>query len=119
MDTTFEILQGLLSAIFSLVGIIKTYPAEILKKLIPWTNRFPFLLVRVIGISELVLGLGLILPMVTHVAPVVTPIAALGLVFIMAFEIFNHLTNKESRVVTIDLLLLVLLSFIAYIRFQH
>jgi uncharacterized membrane protein len=117
MDTAFEIIQGLLSAIFSLVGIIKTYSAEMVKKLIPWANRFPLLLIRLIGIGELVCGIGLILPMVMHVTPVITGMAALGLVFITGFEIFNHWRSKENKVVGIDLLLLILLLLVAYGRF--
>jgi hypothetical protein len=113
MDTTFEIIQSLLSAIFSSVGIIKTYPAEMVKNMIPWTNRVPLLLIRLIGVGELVFGIGLILPMATHITPAITRMAAVGLVFIMGFEIFNHVKSKENKVVGIDLLLLILLSFIA------
>ena len=119
MDTAFEIIQGLLSAIFSSVGIIKTYPAEMVKSMIPWTNRFPLLLIRLIGICELVCGIGLILPMIMHITPVITRMASLGLIFIMGFEIFNHLRSKESKVVGVDLLLLILLLLIAYGRFLY
>jgi uncharacterized membrane protein len=116
MDTTLEIIQGLLSAIFSSVGIIKTYPAGMVNGLIPWTNRFPLLLVRFIGIGEITCGLGLILPMATQTTHVITSIAALGLVLITCFEMFNHVRGKENKVVSIDLLLLVLLLFVAHVR---
>jgi uncharacterized membrane protein len=71
MNTTLEIIQSLLSAIFSSVGIIKTYPAEMVKNLIPWANRVPLLLIRLIGMGELVCGIGLILPMITNTTPLI------------------------------------------------
>jgi uncharacterized membrane protein len=67
MDTAFEIIQGLLSAIFSLLGITKTYPAQMVKNIIPWANKVPLLLIRLVGIVEIVCGIGLILPMVMHI----------------------------------------------------
>jgi uncharacterized membrane protein len=116
-NTAFEIIQGLLSAIFSSIGIIKTYPAEMVKGMIPWATKVPLLLIRLIGIGELVCGIGLILPMIMHTTPVIARMAALGLVFIMGFEIFNHLRSKENKVVGIDLLLLILLLLVVYGRF--
>ncbi len=113
MNTAFEIIQGLLSAIFSLLGITKTYPAEMVKNMMPWANRVPLLLIRLIGIGELVCAIGLILPMITHITNVMTQIAALGLVFIMGFKIFNHIRSKENKVVFLDLLLLILLLLVA------
>ena len=59
-----------------------------------------------IGISELVGAAGLILPMATGVAPVLTTLAALGLAIIMLLASIYHLRRKESPTVTIVLLLL-------------
>jgi putative oxidoreductase len=119
METSLEIIQGLLSAIFSSVGIIKTYPVEMVNGLIPWTTRFPVLLVRFIGIGEIAFGIGLILPMATQITPVITSIAALGLLLIMCFEMFNHIQSRENKVVVVDLLLLALLLLIVHVRLLY
>jgi hypothetical protein len=59
-----------------------------------------------IGISELAGGLGLILPQATHTAPVLTPLAALGLAIIMILAIGFHLRRKEPATAAVVLLIL-------------
>jgi hypothetical protein len=70
--------------------------------------------VTFIGISELAGAAGLILPLATGIAPVLTTLAALGLAIIMVLGNIYHLRRKESPIVTIVLLLLA--SFVAYGR---
>jgi hypothetical protein len=49
----------------------------------PWTDDFGQGTVKLIGLLELLAAVGLILPAVLNVAPVVVPVAALGLAAIM------------------------------------
>jgi uncharacterized membrane protein len=71
-------------------------------------------LVSFIGISELAGAIGLILPMATGVAPILTTLAALGLAIVMLLAILFHVKRKESPVPVLVLLLLA--SFVVYGR---
>jgi len=74
-------IQGLLAALFLFAGISKlVLPAEALKGPIP----LPIGLLRFVGVAETAGALGLILPGIFHIRQVLTPIAAAGLVLIMA-----------------------------------
>jgi hypothetical protein len=70
--------------------------------------------VTFIGISELAGAAGLILPLASGIAPVLTTLAALGLAIIMVLASIYHLRRKEPPTVTIVLLLLA--SFVVYGR---
>src|ERR1700761_5819114 len=49
-----------------------------------WAEDFSPSNIRLIGAVEILGALGLILPAVTHVAPILVPLAAIGLIFVMA-----------------------------------
>jgi DoxX-like family len=75
------ILQALLALVFLLAGGIKlALPAEVLATLIP----LPVLFVRFIGVCETLGALGLVLPWLLGIRRELTPLAACGLVIIMA-----------------------------------
>ena len=59
----------------------------------------------------------LIVPVLTGVAPILTPIAASGLVLIMVLAIGYHLRFREYKFIPINLVLLVLPLFVAITRF--
>ncbi|MFD2840542.1 DoxX family protein [Populibacterium corticicola] len=52
--------------------------------------------VKAIGAAEVLGALGLILPLATHIAPVLTPIAAVGLTIIMVGAVVVHRKRTES-----------------------
>lgn len=60
-----------------------------------WTEDFSAPSVRLIGIAEVLGAVGLILPILTGIAPVLTPIAAVCLAIIMAGATATHARRKE------------------------
>ncbi len=74
-------------------------------------------LVMFIGIAELLGAIGIILPMAANVAPLLSPIAAVGLAIIMLLAIFYHLRRRESPATAAGLLLFAI--FVAVGRFSH
>jgi uncharacterized membrane protein YphA (DoxX/SURF4 family) len=104
------IVQALLSAAFLMAGGMKLFAYEKYQKQAkgPGISRG---LATFIGISELTGALGLILPLATHIAPVLTPLAALGLAIIMVLAIRFHLWRREPA--TPAAVLLVLAAFVA------
>ena len=80
MNVALWIAQALLAVIFLFAGGMKlVMPIEELTAQMP----MPGLLVRLIGVVEVLGGLGVILPWLTGIRPGLTPLAAAGLVIIM------------------------------------
>src|SRR5437763_266031 len=98
MNTALWIAQGLLAAMFLLAGIMKsTQSKEKLAAKLPWVNDYPASTVLLVGISELVAGIGLVLLQLTGIAPVLTPLAALGLALIMILAALYHVRKSEWK----------------------
>src|SRR3954470_11180342 len=78
------IVQAILAVAFVLAGVMKsTQPKEKLQPNLPWVEDFSLGTVRLIGVAELLGGLGLILPAALDIAPILTPIAASCLALVM------------------------------------
>ncbi|MEK6443293.1 DoxX family protein [Pseudonocardia sp. T1-2H] len=71
--------------------------------------------IKAIGMIEIVGAVGLILPWLLDVAPILTPIAAVGLAAVMAGAVVVHIRRKEQFVPPLVLGLLALV--LAVIRF--
>jgi hypothetical protein len=71
-------------------------------------------LVTLIGIAELAGALGVILPRLTGIKPVLTTWAAIGLSVIMILATGFHLMRGEVSHAIMTVILLVLAAFIAY-----
>ncbi len=71
--------------------------------------------VKLIGAVEVVGAVGLILPWALGVAPVLTPLAALGLALVMAGAVVVHIRRKEQFIP--PLVLGVLSLVVAILRF--
>ncbi|MCB0044674.1 MAG: DoxX family protein [Caldilineaceae bacterium] len=100
-----------------MAGVTKAFQYERAKASLPWVKDTPRGLVTFIGISELLGGLGLVLPALTGIWPVLTPLAALGLALIMVLAIIFHAMRRESQAIVFNVVLLVLAVFVAYGRF--
>ena len=71
---------------------------------------------RFIGIAELLGAVGLVLPMLTGIAPVLTVVAAIGLVLVQILAAGYHLSRGEGSRVPMNAVLLVLAVVIVYGR---
>lgn len=85
MNIALWIIQVLLALLFLFAGGTKlVLPIEVLKSMgSPNQILLPGLLVRFIGVCEVLGALGLILPGLLRIRPGLTPLAAAGLVIIM------------------------------------
>ena len=71
-------------------------PADQLAAAMPWVGRVPSWAPYVAGAAEVLGALGLVLPAATRIRPVLTPLAALGLVVIMLLSVlWVHLPAGE------------------------
>jgi hypothetical protein len=113
MNVVLWIVQALLTAVYVLAGSMKAFrPLEALSKNLTWVRTVPAGFVRFIGIAELLGAVGLILPMVTHIAPGLTVAAATGLVLVQVGAIPFHLARQEAKRVPGNVVLLLLAAFV-------
>ncbi|MDN3665777.1 DoxX family protein [Algibacter miyuki] len=109
--------QGLLAIMFIMAGIMKaTQPLEALVESLPWVKSTPLGLIRFIGISELLGGLGLLIPSIFRFKPFLTVWAALGLALVMLLASGYHASRGEFSAIGVNLVLLALFLFIAWGR---
>jgi uncharacterized membrane protein YphA (DoxX/SURF4 family) len=119
MNTALWIIQGILASMFTMAGIMKsTLPKEKLEKQFPWSSGFSLGTVRFIGLSELLGAIGLIVPWLTGIIPILTPIAAVGFCIIMVLATnLIHLKEGEYKKMVFNIILFLLAAFVAYGRF--
>ena len=109
--------QLALGLAFVMAGSMKTTaPYADLAQKMAWVSAVPEGLVRIIGIAELLGGLGLILPAATRIKPWLTPLAAGGLALIMILATAFHLSRGEAAAVPINVVLGGLAAFVAWGR---
>ena len=119
MNIGLWICQILLALVFGYSGLMKSTKTE--KELVPMgqtgvENLSPSL-IRFIGIMELLGVVGIILPWLTRILPVLTPIAAIGFGIIMILASVIHFRRNEKTTVLLNLFLLFVCAFVAYGRF--
>ena len=115
MTYALWIVQGLLGALFVFAGGMKlVMPLEQMKGPIELPGAF----LRFIGVAELFGGLGLILPGLLRVRPGLTPLAAAGLVVIMAGATVIGFMAGDVGMALIPLAVGLLAAFVAYGRWR-
>jgi uncharacterized membrane protein YphA (DoxX/SURF4 family) len=115
MNVALWIAQVLLALIFLFAGGMKlVMPVEELTAQMP----MPGVLVRSIGIVEVLGGLGVILPWLTGIRPGLTPLAAAGLVIIMIGATVVTVMIVNIAMALIPLVVGLLAAFVAYGRWR-
>jgi hypothetical protein len=115
MTYVLWIVQGLLAALFLFTGGMKlALPIEELTAQVPLPGPF----VRFIGVAEVLGALGLVLPGLTGIRPGLTPLAAAGLVIIMAGATAVTLVTMDAALALIPLVVGFLAAFVAYGRWR-
>lgn len=109
--------QGLLAILFLMAGAMKsTQPIEQLATSLPWVAEVPSALVRFIGISEVLGGIGLLLPAMLRIQPKLTVYAAIGIAIIMVLALIFHIMKGEYPVIGMNILLGAIAVFVAWGR---
>ena len=117
MNTAVWIVQALLGAMIFLLGMMKSFlPEEKLNKF-GGRSRHPMALIRFIGISELLIGAGLVLPWLTGILPMLTSLAAIFLCIVMILAIREHVKYHERNKVFMNVIIFSLAAFVAMERF--
>jgi uncharacterized membrane protein len=118
MNIALWIASGILAAMYLMAFANKTFGDKtILATKLPWAEDFSAGTVKFIGIVEGLGALGLILPWLTGTLPILTPIAAAGLVVVQILAMVVHIRRGETKALPFNLILLLLALFVAVFRF--
>ncbi|MFE9693590.1 DoxX family protein [Micromonospora sp. NPDC005806] len=118
MNILLWALQIILALIFLGAGLTKvTQPKEKLRERMAWVEPVPPARVKALGAAEVLGALGLILPAVTGIAPVLTPLAAAGLVIVALGAVVVHARARETQMVVVTAVLLLAALVVAWGRF--
>lgn len=119
MHISLWVVQVLMAAVFLMSGFMKvSMPVVELSAMIPWTLSVPAGLVKFIGLSELLAGLGLLLPSLLRIKPILTVWAGLGLATIMLGAIPFHISRGETSVIGMNAIFMLLAIFVAWGRWK-
>ena len=115
MSWLLWIVQALLALLFLYAGGLKLIlPVEEMTAQIP----MPGLLLRFIGLCEVLGAIGLIVPGLTRIRPELTPLAAAGLVIIMVGATVITLMYMPASWAVLPLVTGILAAFVAYGRWR-
>ncbi|MCU1526311.1 MAG: DoxX family rane protein [Frondihabitans sp.] len=112
MTVILWILNIVLALVFLASGLFKaTQPTDVLvARGLKWAAGFRPSLVTGIGLVEVVGAIGLFLPKLTGLAPVLTPLASVGLLATMICAIVLHQRRRESYLPALVLAVLCAIS---------
>ncbi|MEA4945160.1 MAG: DoxX family protein [Propionicimonas sp.] len=106
MTITLWIINILLALVFLGAGAMHAFrPRQALAENMAWTADSSDAMVKTIGALELLGALGLILPLATGIAPILTPIAAIGLAIVMVGAVVTHARRSEPIITELVLAL--------------
>jgi hypothetical protein len=120
VNSALWIVQGLLALVYLAAGGLKVArPREQLvgSGNFDWMRDSSDAGVKAVGLVEILGALGVILPWLTGIASILTPIAAIGLVVVQIGALRVHLVRNERQPLPANMLLLLLAAFVAVGRF--
>jgi len=120
LNIALWVAQILLALAFGVAGASKIFmPLAELALQMSFVADSPAILVRFIGIVEVAGALGMILPALTRILPILTPLAALGFAIIQVLAIGVHASYGElAQMLPVNLILLALSVFVFWGRWK-
>jgi hypothetical protein len=119
MNLALWIVAIVLAAVFAGSGLMKQFVPK--DKLVTsgqgWAQDFSPTIIRLIGLAEVLGAVGLVLPAAVHIAPILVPLAAVGLALVMAGALVVHARRKEPMNIAVNVVLIALAVVVAWGRF--
>jgi hypothetical protein len=116
MNILLWVLQALLAAAFLAHGLLLLMPpAEIAAQM---TAELPRSFWVFLGVAEVAAAVGITLPGATRILPWLVPAAAAGIMFVMVSATIWHVMRGEISSAVVTLVLLVMATFVAYMRWR-
>jgi uncharacterized membrane protein YphA (DoxX/SURF4 family) len=112
------IVAGVLAAMFLLAGVMKlALPKEKLEPTMQWSKTWSRPQLQALGTVEVLGAIGLILPRALNIAPVLTPLAAVGCAIVMTGATITHIRMNDYKGTGMPVVLLILAIVVAAGRF--
>lgn len=106
MNTFLWIIQAALAVAFAMAGIMKlAQPKEKLAANMGWVEEYSANAVKGIGVAEILAVIGLIVPPLVDVAPILTPLASIGLLIVMFLAAMLHRRRGETQMIVVNVVL--------------
>jgi uncharacterized membrane protein YphA (DoxX/SURF4 family) len=119
MNLTLWIVAIVLAVVFAGSGLMKQFVPK--DKLVTsgqgWAQEMNQSNIRLIGVAEILGAIGLVVPAATHIAPILVPLAAVGLAIVMVGAVVVHARRNEVMNVAVNVVLFALAVFVAWGRF--
>jgi hypothetical protein len=116
MNIFLWILQVLLAVAFLAHGLLFLIPPPEIA--VQMNASMPRWFQLFLGVAEVLAAVGLTLPPATRILPWLVTWAAAGIMIVTASATVFHLVRGENSSAAITLLLLVLATFVAYMRYR-
>ena len=120
MNLALWVIAGLLALVALTGGMTKVFIPKEKLAAAPgggWTAEASVGFVKTLGVLELLAAVGLILPAMVDIAPVLVPVTAICWVFLMVGAMVTHGRRGEAKFVALNLIYLALAALIAWGRF--
>jgi len=118
MNVTLWVIQVLLAVVLAATGTIKLIrPRLSLQSQMAWVVDASDAQVKGIGALEVLAAIGLVAPPILHITMFLTPLAAVGVIFLMIGAMATHVRIGERDRIWVNVLLLVLAAVVAVGRF--
>lgn len=121
MNVFLWVLQVFLAFTFGYSGVMKSSQSreELVSMGQTGVDGLPYSTIRFIGITEILGVVGIIAPWATGVVPILTPITAVCFAIIMILASQIHYKRKESKAITLNVILFCISFFVAWMRFSQ
>ena len=118
MDTMLWILQILLAIVFAGAGLVMLVKsqADLSRMFGNWVDNVPAPLLKLLGLAELAGAVGLVLPPLVGVLPLLTALAAVGVMIVMIGAVVIHAARSEYPNVALNLTFAAMAGAIAWAR---
>ncbi|WP_063043419.1 DoxX family protein [Nocardia pseudovaccinii] len=120
MNIVLWVIASLLAAVFLGSGLAKLVQSKdkLASSGMGWAEDFSPGMIKILGILQLAGAVGLLVPAILDTAPILVPLAALGLAIMMAGAAIVHRRRHDDlKMITLNLVLLILAAVVAWGRF--
>lgn len=118
MNAVLWVAQSLLAAAFLTIGGMKLVRTRAqVAAVFAWAADFSDASVKALGVLEVLVAVGLVLPAAVDIAPVLVPVAAIGGLALATGGSVVHLRRSEVSLAAINLVYIVLLGLVVWGRF--
>jgi len=118
MNLALWIVAIVLATIFVASGLMKllVHKDKLVASGQGWAQDYSPSAIRLIGIVEVLGAVGLIVPAVTRIAPILVPSAAIGLILVMIGAARVNARRNETRYIAVNVAIMLLAAFVVWGR---